>query len=157
MADEVSIDGEGKRKSPVLYTPEVAEEICRRLAAGERWHAIAGKDGLPTHTAPYKWRKDRPEFREAFDLARRVGADGRADQVLDVAEAATPATVSVARAHIGALKWHVDRETKLYAEEKDLGGSCRIVVEVRRFERVVGEDGTAFVRETLPSGETVDL
>jgi hypothetical protein len=149
-----------KRRSPIFYSPELGERICERLAAGERWHNMAGKPGLPTHATIYKWADDHPAFGAAFALAKRAGADGRADRALNVAEAATKESLPVDRFHVGTLKWTIERDDKAYGrrkDEPDLGAGRRLIVEMRQFERVVREDGTAFVREILPSGETIDL
>ena len=149
-----------RRRSPIFYTQELGEQICERIAAGERWHGMANTHGMPTHSTIYKWAEDHPDFGAAFVLAKRAAADGRADKALDVAEAATKESLGVDRFHVGTLKWTIERDDKTYGrrkDEPDLGGKRRLIIEVRQFERAVREDGTAYVREILPSGETVDL
>ncbi|HEY8572790.1 hypothetical protein [Phenylobacterium sp.] len=137
-----------KRARKVTYSEEVAQTILDRLSAGERWRRIAGTDGMPSEATLFLWRDRYPEFAKAYRLAKQAGADARADAVLDVAEAATPATVSVARAHIGALKWHVDRDDRIWRrEEPDLGEGRVLVVRFRHFERYVADDGVTRVRE----------
>lgn len=147
-------------KAAVKYSRGLAGEIIDRLAEGERLSAIARERGYPCRQCIYAWAKRYPEFGEALVAARRLGADARADKVLDIAEAATKDSLMVDRLHIGALKWHVDRDAKAYgarADEPDLGAGRNLVIRVRRFERVVREDGTAHVQEILPSGEVIDL
>jgi hypothetical protein len=144
----------------VSYSKALAKELCERLAAGERWRNLAGTEGMPSHAAPYRWARTNPEFRADFQLAKRVGADMRADRVLEIAEGATNATLNVDKFHVGSLKWHVERETKLWGpqpDEPDLGAGRTLIIRVRQFERVERPDGGAFMREILPNGETRDL
>ena len=142
----------GPRRRPVKYSAKLAQEICERLASGERWNAIAGEGRLPTHSAPYKWAKKYPAFHEAWWDAHRIGADARADQVLDIAETATAESLSVDRAHIDALKWHVGRDDKRLAvrDEPDLGAGRKVVIVVRQFERYTADDGSTKIREVPP-------
>lgn len=148
------------RKTPVKFTPEVAEELLERLSSGERWGDFAATERMPGYAAPYGWAKRDKEFRAAFELAKRVGADMRADHALSVAETSTKETLPVDRFHVGTLKWHVDRDTKLYGpmpDEPDLGAGRRLMVYVRRFERYIDENGKPQVREvtTPPRGAQV--
>lgn len=149
----------GKRPS-VHYTQEIADEILERIASGERWTKITRRRGMPSRCTLYYWLNQDPEFRAAYRRAQQAGADARADKVLDIAEAATNETLNVDKFHVTSLKWHVDRDTKLFGprpDEPDLGAGRHIVIEVRRFVRVEREDGSAFVREVFPNGETRDL
>lgn len=143
-----------KRRSPVRYSQALADRILERLGEGERWSAIAGEPGLPTHTVVYKWGQRNAEFARAWAAAQRMGANVRADRVLDIAEKSTPETLSVDRAHIGALKWHVDRDAKVWGlreEEPDRGKPGQtLIIRVRQFTLYTDETGVERVREVLP-------
>lgn len=137
----------------VQYSATLADKILRRLGAGERWRSIAGLGGMPAYGTLYSWRAAHPEFAKALAQAKQAGADARADAVLDVAEAATAETIPVDRMHIGALKWHVERDDKIWRkDEPDKGMGRTLIVRIRRFERYVAEDGSTQVREILPDG-----
>lgn len=138
----------------VRYSRGLASDIIDRLAEGERLAAIGRERGYPCRQCVYAWAKRYPEFGEALTTAKRLGADARADKVLDIAEAATKESIPVDRLQIGALKWHVDRDTKAYGakpDEPDLGGGRKLIIEVRRFERYTDDEGVVRVREILPS------
>ena len=140
----------GPRKPAVMYTEEKGQEICERLAAGERWRDMANTKGMPGYSVPYNWAKQHPAFGRQWVYARRIGADMRADEALTIAETATKETLPVDRFHVGTLKWHVDRDAKLYGprkDEPDLGAGRTFVIRVRQFERYVDEDGVSRVRE----------
>jgi hypothetical protein len=150
------------------YTPQLAQRICEKIAEGKMWHKIANTDGLPAYTTLYQWRAKYPAFAEALAQAREMAAEMRADQVLEAAEAVTKETATADRVKIGALQWYAagqgapkpGRAGKGKAARDDdgaggeggHGGPQRLIIEVRRFERVVGEDGKAYVRELKPRG-----
>lgn len=150
------------------YTPALAKRVCELIAKGAAWHKIANTDGLPAYNTLYQWRAKYPDFAEALAQAREMAAEMRADQVLEMAEAATPATASADRLKISAFQWAAEGKgapkgrfnvaapaRRAARDEPDEAGQPRrIIIEVRQFERVVGEDGKAYVRELppLPAG-----
>lgn len=133
----------------VKYSPEVAQEICERIARGEIWSRIGGTEGLPDYSTLYDWKDRRPEFAEAYARARAIAKQVCVDEVLAVAKEATRETVQQDRLHIGSLKWQVARADGLEAKEASwsLGKNQRLIVEVRQFERAWRKDGTPYVRE----------
>jgi hypothetical protein len=110
---------------------------------------------MPEYSTLFYWRRTRPEFAEAFDIARAAGNAFRADEVLAVSQGATPETIQTDRLQIGSLKWLVAREDKMGGKSNDwtLGKERRLVIRVREFERAWREDGTPYVREISPPGD----
>jgi hypothetical protein len=141
----------------VRYSRAVAREICERLAAGERWHRFCNTARMPSYHCLYKWRLRHPEFAEAYAQAMEMAADLHADRALDVAEEATPATVTSDRLHVSTLQWHAGKAaperwgSKAEAAVVKEGGPRRLTIRIRQFERAWREDGTPYVREVLPS------
>jgi hypothetical protein len=133
----------------VRYSEAKAREICDRIARGEIWSRIGGTDGMPDYSALFQWRKQRPDFAEAFAQARAAANETRADEVLAVSMGATRETIQEDRLHVGSLKWHVARADGLAAKPNNwtLGKDRRLVIRVREFERAWREDGSAYVRE----------
>lgn len=148
-----------KRKTPVRYSKKVCDAILSRLAEGERWNSMASKKGMPAYNAPYAWAKTYPDFRQAWAEAHRMGANARADMVVTVAEGSTRDTVQSDRLHVSALKWHVERDAKVWGlreDEPDLGAGRQLIIEVRRFELYTDEAGVSRVREVLPDARRGD-
>lgn len=143
----------------VRYSRAVCDEICRRIAGGEVWHRIANTGSLPAYETLYAWRRKHPEFAEALAQAREAAAELRADQALLAAEEATPATVQVDRLKVAAYQWRAAKSApKLYGpkagEEAEGGGEPRrMIIEIRRFEKVTNEDGKVVLREVFPEGQ----
>lgn len=133
----------------VRYSPKLGREICDRLAQGERWAKICNTGHMPSYTTFYQWLRRYPELKEYRAQAREMAADLYADQVLDVAEAATPATASADRVRIGALQWKAATAAPhLYGGKAEARAEPRkIIVEVRKFEKVTGPDGRTYLRE----------
>lgn len=74
-------------KPPVARSAELAAEIVTVLAESPRslgWLCKANPH-WPSRAAIYNWKNEDPEFREAFNLARRDLADELAFQSLEIA------------------------------------------------------------------------
>jgi hypothetical protein len=87
------------------YTPETVETICERLGEGESLTEICADLHMPSMRSVTGWLRRYPEFRQAYMIARRTQADRIFDEVREVARAATPKDVSVARLNMDALRW----------------------------------------------------
>jgi hypothetical protein len=137
----------------VRYSEALAREICERIGRGEIWSRISGTDGMPEYSTLFQWRRQKPEFAEAFALARTAATETRADEVLAVSMEATRETIQEDRLLVGSLKWHVSRADGIEAKSNNwtLGKERRLVIRVREFERAWREDGTPYVREITAS------
>lgn len=150
-----------KRKPPVRFTQELAEQICTRVAAGEALSTICDEEGMPARTTLYRWSDQRPGFHEAFARACAIAADTRADEALEVARRTTPATVQADRLRVSTLIWHASRglqrrrcsppEMQERKAERTVGP-----VRIREFVPVTREDGSVYTREIRPDGSVVD-
>jgi hypothetical protein len=71
-------------------TPELAAEICRRLASGRTLRAVCRDRDMPHHDAVYDEMNRSPAFAEAIARARTESAHGLAMEALDIADSAGP-------------------------------------------------------------------
>lgn len=140
------------------YGVAVALKICDRLAQGEPWSRFCNTPGMPSYSALYAWQKRYPAFAEMVAQSRAQGADYCADKALAVAEAATRETVQQDRLLVSTLM----KRAALIAPgvwggkggaAKEKPQQVEVVFHVRHFEKVIGPDGKAFVREIKPEGE----
>ncbi len=145
------------KKRPVRYSEGLVDAICARLAVGETWLAISHDDDMPSYTALYQWRKTKPGVEDQVERARQMGADALADELLDTARAVTTATVGATKVRMQGLQWMAGKVApQRYGAKAGMptaAGSVEVHIRVRRFEKLVGEDGRAFLREILPEGE----
>jgi hypothetical protein len=92
---------------PSDYTPEIAEEIFRRLANGESLKAICEDDHLPSRETVRHWLFVNPEFLGNYARAREEQAEHYADEIIEIADTETDA--NIARVRIDARKWKAAR------------------------------------------------
>lgn len=96
---------------PRLYTDEMAELICDRIAAGESLRTICDDPDLPNRRTILRWLDDPNLVRFAAKYARAREAQGDAmdDKILAVADASTPETAAADRIKIDAYKWRASK------------------------------------------------
>lgn len=76
-----------KRGRPSIYTQALADEICRRLAAGESLRSICRDENMPEEAAVRAWALDNREgFYTHYARAREIQYLGMADELLDIAD-----------------------------------------------------------------------
>jgi hypothetical protein len=68
--------------SESLYTPELAETICRRIAEGESLRAICRDPGMPTEGAVRAWARSNQGFGVQYRTARELQLDYWAEKNL---------------------------------------------------------------------------
>ena len=66
---------------PTDYCPEVVEEFCRRVASGRSVFAVCSDLDMPSDTTVYRWRQEKPEFRDKIAEARDDRLEAYADQM----------------------------------------------------------------------------
>ena len=69
---------------PSDYTPEIAAEICHRLAQGNSLRSICRADDMPSERAVFNWLQKHDEFVQQYARAREAQADTLADEILDI-------------------------------------------------------------------------
>jgi len=72
---------------PSLYTEEIANEICERLAAGQSLNEICRDDHMPAESTVRNWAvDDKHSFFAKYARAREVQADFHADELLAISD-----------------------------------------------------------------------
>lgn len=89
---------------PTIYSQEIADEICNRLAHGETLRTIiASSPHLPSRTTIYRWNADNEDFRNQYTKARAEQADYYAELIVD--ESYSSHDAGIGRLRVDALKW----------------------------------------------------
>ena len=69
------------------YSPEIAAEICERLANGESLRAICKSEHLPTEAAVRQWAlDDHKGFASHYARAREIGYERMAEEILSISD-----------------------------------------------------------------------
>ncbi len=100
-----------KTGRPSDYLPEVADDICALIAAGESVLQISKRPGMPAQSSIYLWLSQHEEFSEKYRRARETQADYYADEMVGIADTCIPDSAEVAKAklQIDARKWYVTK------------------------------------------------
>jgi hypothetical protein len=73
--------------SDCLYTPALAETICKRISEGESLRAICRDPGMPTEGAVRAWaRANHDDFGAQYRIARELQLDSWADEIVAIAD-----------------------------------------------------------------------
>jgi len=92
------------RGRPSSYTPELAEAICERIAAGELVSEACAEFGV-TRLALVGWAEKYPDFGALYARAREAQADACFEFALKAGRIATPADAQSQRLRHDAEKW----------------------------------------------------
>lgn len=92
---------------PTIFSEELADTICERLALGESLRAICRDDDMPAMATIFRWLGANERFRDQYAHAREAQADALADDILDIADTAkeTNEAVRKAQLRIESRKW----------------------------------------------------
>lgn len=75
---------------PSAYTPAIAEEICRRIAAGESLRSICKDEHLPHEATVRGWALDDHDgFFTHYDRAVKIRAMHWAEEILEISDDGT--------------------------------------------------------------------
>ena len=85
-------EGEAKAKvgRPSMYSEELAEAICERLAQGEPMARICDDEDMPAFRTVLKWEANNPEFGRLSSRAREMGTHYMADDCIRIADETGP-------------------------------------------------------------------
>lgn len=79
----------------VKYSPEIAAEICERLANGESLRAICRDSKFPTEAAVRGWViDDKDGFASQYARAREIGYERLAEDIMSISDEPVGSLVS---------------------------------------------------------------
>jgi hypothetical protein len=119
---------------PSLYTPELASEICARIAEGASVRKVCLADDMPSTTAVFKWLGQHPKFAEQYARACSDRREVRKEQLLDIP---LDADIDPQRARLLSdnIKWVLAKE-----EPKKYGDRVAVEASVRRADDLTDDE-----------------
>ena len=93
-----------KRDRPTLYSPELAEAICERVADGRTLEQSARHEGMPCRYTVWQWAKNKDDFSHMLQRAREWMAVSFVNEALEIADG----TVGNSLEEIQAAKLRID-------------------------------------------------
>jgi hypothetical protein len=143
-----------------VYTDDLAEKICARLAAGESLNRICKDEGMPAESTVRLWEKtDFRGFAAKYASARDFGIDHQVEGVIDLADDES-IPVESRRIRVDARKWAISKMApKKYGDRiqhEHSGGviAGTIVIGASTAPKVI--EGRADVSHTLPKPDASD-
>lgn len=130
---------------PSIYTPELAQTILDRYAAGEPIKRICADDGMPDHATYRKWKHTLPDFSAALAHARQDRAEVLVDRQGEHLAAVDPdspfgsARVALARERVAYDRWQAER-----LDRENWGERPQVAI-------AIGSVQLAFARLSSPS------
>lgn len=109
---------------PSIYSSELIEEICTRIAGGESLRSICRDADMPAMSTVLLWVVDgkHPEFSEQYAQAREAQGHSDADRIREVMAAVAEGqmTPQQGKVIIDGLKWIAERQApKQYAARSE--------------------------------------
>lgn len=104
---------------PSDFTPELADEICSLLMAGESLRSICKRREMPAMSTVTLWLNKHEEFSVQYARAREIQAEVLAEDAMNIADAVVEdsAAVAKARLQVDARKWYASKVApKKYGE-----------------------------------------
>lgn len=110
---------------PSKYSPKLAREILQRLASGEMLMGILRRKGMPGRSSVYRWMKEKPDFRDNYARARRIGAHSLVEEGLAILDASTPERVHLDNSRANYRRWLAGKMNARYGNKPavELDGS----------------------------------
>ena len=125
---------------PTDFTSELANAICDRLARDESLVSICADDGMPASTTVYRWRHERPEFRDMYARAREAQGHAVADGLGDIRRKVLSGEIepAVATAAANIAKWEAARRApRDYGDKLELAGDAERPVVTKVVREIV--------------------
>lgn len=105
---------------PSDYTPELADEICRRLVTNSM-RRICMADDMPCEATVYNWLLKEPAFLEKYRVSREMQSHVMADVGSHMGLFGVGGDPQAANVQLNAIKWAASKlAPKYYGDKLDL-------------------------------------
>lgn len=139
-----------KMGRPTIFSQQLADIICIRIAEGESLRKICEDEDMPERVTIYRWLQSDPDFCNHYTRAREDQADTLADEIMAIADE-TPdlnpildkhgalieiqlhsAYIQWQKQRIDARKWTAMKlKPKKYGDRQILAGDSEAPLEVK--------------------------
>ena len=131
---------------PTDYSAELAAEFCRRVAGGRSVLAVCGDTDMPSDTTVYRWRQEKPEFRDKLTCARDDRLEAYADR-MDALARRVIEDVDLDPQRVNAAVNAIDKAARLQAPKQriEIGGPNGGPIEMREVSDLDRAKAMAFL------------
>ena len=129
MPEEPTKNPQGR---PSLFSQELADTICERIALGESLRKVCRTDDMPAMSSVFKWLRENKSFSEQYVKASEERTETQQEQLIEMgdeaiahAESTDPkaanAVVSAYKLKADNLKWSMSKmKPKKYGDKLDV-------------------------------------
>lgn len=71
---------------PSIYSKELADTICERLADGTSLRTVCLAEDMPAKSTVFKWLREIPGFSDQYARSKEEAADAMVEDILDIAD-----------------------------------------------------------------------
>lgn len=114
-----------------LFTEELADSICERIANGESLRQIGGTNGMPIESTIHRWIIQDPDFASKYARARERQGDLMDEEQMVLKHKLESGEVDPAagRVILGILQWRAAKlAPKKYGDKLDIQHSGNVEV-----------------------------
>lgn len=105
-----------------IYTQELADRICAKMADGKSLRSVCEQDGMPDRETVFRWRRQDAEFAAQFDAASKEGARAMVDDTMAIADDPS-LDPNDKRIRVDTRKWIASKVLpKVYGDKLALSG-----------------------------------
>lgn len=130
--------GEGR---PSIFTKELSDLICKRIAQGESVRSICKEEKMPNADTIYAWllEDDKKEFSDKYARARNIQAELMFEELLEIADDGTNDWMTLTRRD----------GSEISVEDREVVNRSKLRVDTRKW----------YLSKVLPKkyGEKVDV
>jgi hypothetical protein len=112
------IPAKGKKMGrPTIFTKELGNLICFRIAEGESLRQIVRTEGMPDRSAIYDWLLRHSNFADQYTRAREEQAETLADEIIAIADE-SPEIEQIKDKHGNILDLKIDSGYVAYQKQR---------------------------------------
>lgn len=116
---------------PKVIDDSIRDKILDQIKSGKSLHAICADKDMPNEKTVFDWLKSDKEkniaFSKNYTRAKEIRAEKHFEEILQIADKATPESVQKDRLRIDARKWMLGKmQPKKYGDKVELEHSGNI-------------------------------
>lgn len=71
---------------PSIFTQELADKVCERIAEGYSMRTVCAPEGMPSISTLFKWIREIPGFTQQYARATEERTEAMSEDILDIAD-----------------------------------------------------------------------
>lgn len=96
---------ETRGRPRLAFRKALADRIAREISLGKSLRKVLKGRGMPRMVTVMNWLQDNPAWVEQYARAKKTGIELHIDDILDLADSATPENAHAVRLRVDTRKW----------------------------------------------------